>query len=76
MKQGLQRFVLDTVAPLNQLIGDAWMRGGLAVFLAAMRHFANLLANSATLCSTCASTIRMRTGSEFPPEFRLPGDGV
>jgi DNA-binding transcriptional MerR regulator len=32
MKQGLQRFVLDTVAPLNQLIGDAWMRGELAVF--------------------------------------------
>ena len=32
MKQGLQRFVIDTVAPLNQLIGDAWMRGELAVF--------------------------------------------
>ena len=32
MKQGLQRFVLDTVAPLNRLIGDAWMRGELAVF--------------------------------------------
>jgi methanogenic corrinoid protein MtbC1 len=32
MKQGLQRFVLDTVGPLNQLIGDAWMRGELAVF--------------------------------------------
>jgi methanogenic corrinoid protein MtbC1 len=32
MKQGLQRFVLDTVAPLNRAIGDAWMRGELAVF--------------------------------------------
>jgi methanogenic corrinoid protein MtbC1 len=32
MKQGLQRFVLDTVAPLNQLIGNAWMRGELAIF--------------------------------------------
>lgn len=32
MKQGLQRFVLDTVAPLNQIVGDAWMRGELAVF--------------------------------------------
>jgi MerR family transcriptional regulator, light-induced transcriptional regulator len=32
MKQGLQRFVMDTVAPLNRLIGDAWMRGELAVF--------------------------------------------
>ena len=32
MKQGLQRFVLNTVAPLNRIIGDAWMRGELAVF--------------------------------------------
>ena len=32
MKQGLQRFVLQTVAPLNRIIGDAWMRGELAVF--------------------------------------------
>lgn len=32
MKQGLQRFVLDTVAPLNRIVGDAWMRGELAIF--------------------------------------------
>lgn len=32
VRQGLQRFVLDTVAPLNTLIGDAWMGGHLAVF--------------------------------------------
>jgi methanogenic corrinoid protein MtbC1 len=32
MKQGLQRFVLETLAPLNRAIGDAWMRGALAVF--------------------------------------------
>lgn len=32
MKQGLQRFVIDTVAPLNQAVGDAWMRGEFAVF--------------------------------------------
>jgi methanogenic corrinoid protein MtbC1 len=32
MKQGLQRFVLENVAPLNKLIGEAWMRGELAVF--------------------------------------------
>jgi DNA-binding transcriptional MerR regulator len=32
MKQGLQRFVIQTVAPLNRIIGDAWMRGELAVF--------------------------------------------
>ena len=32
MRQGLQRFVLDTVTTLNQSVGDAWMRGELQVF--------------------------------------------
>ena len=32
MRQGLQRFVLDTVTPLNRAVGDAWMRGDLQVF--------------------------------------------
>ena len=32
MRQGLQRFVLETVAPLNRAIGDAWMRGELQIF--------------------------------------------
>jgi DNA-binding transcriptional MerR regulator len=32
MKQGLQRFVIDTVAPLNWAVGEAWMRGDFAVF--------------------------------------------
>ncbi|HVO87165.1 MAG TPA: MerR family transcriptional regulator [Casimicrobiaceae bacterium] len=32
MRQGLQRFVLDTVTPLNRAIGDAWMRGDIQVF--------------------------------------------
>lgn len=32
MRQGLQRFVLDSVAPLNTAVGDAWMRGELQVF--------------------------------------------
>jgi DNA-binding transcriptional MerR regulator len=32
MRQGLQRFVLDTVTPLNRAVGDAWMRGELQVF--------------------------------------------
>ncbi|GIK88440.1 MAG: HTH-type transcriptional repressor CarH [Betaproteobacteria bacterium] len=32
MKQGLQRFVLDTVTPLNRAVGEAWMRGDLQVF--------------------------------------------
>ena len=32
MRQGLQRFILDCVAPLNGLVGDAWRRGELEVF--------------------------------------------
>lgn len=31
MKLGLQRFVCEVVAPLNQLVGDAWLRGELEV---------------------------------------------
>lgn len=32
LQQGLERFLLDTVAPLNLMIGEAWMRGELQVF--------------------------------------------
>jgi DNA-binding transcriptional MerR regulator/methylmalonyl-CoA mutase cobalamin-binding subunit len=32
MKQGMQRFVLETLPPLNRAVGDAWMRGELQVF--------------------------------------------
>jgi methanogenic corrinoid protein MtbC1 len=32
MRQGLQRFVMETVAPLNRVVGDAWMRGELFIF--------------------------------------------
>jgi len=32
MRQGLQRFVLETVAPVNRAVGDAWMRGELFIF--------------------------------------------
>jgi len=32
MRQGLYTFVIDTVAPLNEAVGQAWMRGEFAVF--------------------------------------------
>ncbi|HZI82626.1 MAG TPA: MerR family transcriptional regulator [Casimicrobiaceae bacterium] len=32
LRNGMQRFVLDTVAPLNRAVGEAWMRGDLQVF--------------------------------------------
>ena len=31
-RQGLQTFILDTVAPLTKAVGDAWMHGYIAVF--------------------------------------------
>lgn len=32
MTHGIQRFMIDTVAPLNHAIGDAWMRGELQIY--------------------------------------------
>ncbi len=32
MKQGLQAFVLETIAPLNRAVGEAWVRGEMQVF--------------------------------------------
>lgn len=31
LRQGLQRFVADTIAPLNEAVGQAWLRGELQV---------------------------------------------
>lgn len=31
LKQGLQSFVIDTLAPLNALVGNAWLRGEIQV---------------------------------------------
>lgn len=32
LRQGLQQFVLGTIAPLNVAVGEAWMRGDLQIF--------------------------------------------
>ena len=32
MRRGLHAFVMETVAPLNEAVGEAWMRGEFAVF--------------------------------------------
>jgi len=32
MRQGLQRFIVETMAPLNRAVGEAWMRGALQIF--------------------------------------------
>jgi len=48
MRQGLQRFVTDTVAPLNFWIGDAWLHGHVAVFDEHLysEHVQNILRNA------------------------------
>jgi len=32
LTQGLQRFIIETVAPLNLAVGNAWIRGDIAIF--------------------------------------------
>ncbi len=32
LQQGLVRFVCDTLAPLNRMVGEAWMRGEVQIF--------------------------------------------
>jgi len=32
LRQGVPRFVVETIAPLNRAVGEAWMRGELQVF--------------------------------------------
>ncbi len=32
VRHGLQRFIVDTVAPLTEAVGEAWMRGEIAIF--------------------------------------------
>jgi DNA-binding transcriptional MerR regulator/methylmalonyl-CoA mutase cobalamin-binding subunit len=32
LQQGLEGFLEETIAPLNQMVGDAWMRGEIEVF--------------------------------------------
>ncbi len=32
MKQGLQEFVAETIAPLNRAVGESWMRGDMQIF--------------------------------------------
>jgi methanogenic corrinoid protein MtbC1 len=32
LRHGVQRFVVETIAPLNRAVGEAWMRGELQVF--------------------------------------------
>jgi DNA-binding transcriptional MerR regulator/methylmalonyl-CoA mutase cobalamin-binding subunit len=48
MKQGLQRFIIDTVAPFNYWLGEGWLRGEVAVFDEHLysEHIQNILRNA------------------------------
>ena len=48
MRQGLQRFVTETVTALNYWIGNAWLRGRLAIFDEHLysEHVQNILRNA------------------------------
>ena len=60
-RQGLQTFVLETVAPLNVAVGEAWMRGFLAVFEEHLyaELMQNLLRNSIAMIQPQGRTPRV-----------------
>jgi MerR family transcriptional regulator, light-induced transcriptional regulator len=63
LKQGLERFVTETVAPLNVAVGNAWMRGSIEVADEHLytEHVQNLL----------RSAIAQRTAVEGAPRILL-----
>ncbi|MEN3068169.1 MerR family transcriptional regulator [Uliginosibacterium sediminicola] len=63
MKQGLERFVTDTLAPLNVAVGNAWMRGSIEVADEHLytEHVQNLL----------RAAIAQRTAVEGAPRILL-----
>lgn len=69
LRQGVQRFVVETVAPLNHEVGEAWMRGELQVF---EEHF---YSEALQLVLRAAISALPRTG--HPPRILLttvPGE--
>jgi len=69
MKQGLQRFVLDTVVPLTGAVGDAWVRGEFAVFEEHLytEQIQSLLRNAIASAQAHSETPRVLLTS-FPTE--------
>jgi DNA-binding transcriptional MerR regulator/methylmalonyl-CoA mutase cobalamin-binding subunit len=63
MKQGLEKFVTDTIAPLNIAVGNAWMRGSIEVADEHLytEHVQNLL----------RSAIALRTAADGAPRILL-----
>lgn len=69
LRQGLARFLQDTVAPLNQIVGDAWMRAEIEVF---EEHLYTEVIQS--LLRSAAGAIARADGSPRVLLTTLPGE--
>ena len=74
MKQGLQEFVVETVAPLNRAVTEAWMRGELEVFEErAYSELLQVLLRSAMLPSINRSNVPRFVLATLPNEVNALG---
>ena len=69
LRQGLARFLQDTIAPLNQIVGDAWMRAEIEVF---EEHLYTEVTQS--LLRSAAGAIARADGSPRVLLTTLPGE--
>lgn len=74
MKQGLQEFVVETVAPLNRAVTEAWMRGEMEVFeeRAYAEQVQVVLRAAMSPCAQCSGQPRILLAT-FPNEVNALG---
>lgn len=74
MKQGLQEFVVETVAPLNRAVTEAWMRGEMEVFeeRAYAEQVQVVLRTGMSPCAQCTGLPRILLAT-FPNEVNALG---
>lgn len=69
LKQGLNEFLSKTINPLNQLVGEAWMRGEIRIFEEHL--YSDQITN---VLRTAISTLRDPTGTPRVLLTTLPGE--
>ena len=74
MKQGLQEFVVETVAPLNRAVTETWMRGEMEIFeeRAYAEQVQVVLRAAMSPCAQCTSQPRVVLAT-FPNEVNALG---